>query len=83
MIIALICQVYALVWFEICQIWQHVYEFFLLVDACFWVSEFCLVLVKGLGRHFESKLHEYIGYFKLIVLKLGIFYMILMICCFY
>ena len=59
MIIALICQVYALVWFEICQIWEQVYEFFsMLVDACFWVSEFCLVLIKGLGRHFESKLHD-------------------------
>jgi len=55
----------------------------MLVDACFWVSEFCLVLVKGLGRHFEYKLHEYIGCFKLIALKLGIFCMILMICCFY
>jgi hypothetical protein len=40
MIIALICQVYTLVWFEICQIWQQVYDFFY-VGWCmflgFWV----------------------------------------------
>jgi hypothetical protein len=49
----------------------------------FLVFQFYLVLVKGLGRHFESKLHKYIGCFRLIVLELGIFCMFMIICCFY
>ena len=48
----------------------------MLADACFWVSKFCLVFIKGLEEHFESKLYKYIGCFELVVLKFGISCMI-------
>jgi hypothetical protein len=51
--------------------------------TCFWVSEFYLDLVEGLGRHFESKLHKYVSYFRLIVLELRILCIFMMICYFY
>jgi hypothetical protein len=54
----------------------------LLFFTCFWVSEFYVVLVEGLG-HFESKMHKYVSYFRLIVLELRILCLFMMICYFY
>jgi len=50
--------------------------FFVLANACFWVSKFCLALIEGLKEHFESKMHKYVHCFKLAVLKFGISCMI-------
>jgi hypothetical protein len=75
-----LCLYLSLIWNLPNILARLMFFFFFYMFLGFWVL---FGSSEGLGRHFESKLHKYVSYFRLIVLELRILCIFMMICYFY